>query len=241
MSHDFLFYIERDGVVSGDLRLDGDEHHHLARVVRMRPGDTAFVTDGAGTILECEITEVAREYSRLRAVRTLERPAPVRPPVLALGCIKRERFERAVAYGTELGMERCIPVLSRNGARTQYNDRFLERLRTIALAAMKQSFRAVLPRIDPPIRVEELVEQCGGFDTVIVGSQEAPALVLPPAAGRVMVIVGPEAGFTAEEQQALAGAGAIAASVSSARLRSETAAIAMLSLVNSPAPAGQSD
>lgn len=241
MSHDFLFYLEHCAADSGELRLEGEEHHHLARVVRMRPGDTAFVTDGAGTMVECRVGAVEKTHTVLAPVRAIETAGKGRLPVLALGCIKKERFERAVAYGTELGFDRCIPFISHNSMRVRYTDQYLGRLRSIALSAMKQAFSAWLPEIAAPLPFDDLLDRFSQFDSVFVGERDAQPLSSVREGKRILVVAGPEAGFTPHELEQLKGAGATFVSVSSRRLRSETAAVAMLALVNSPRGARQSD
>ena len=241
MSHEFLFYLEHITADTDEVRLEGEEHHHLARVVRMIAGDRAFVTDGSGTMVECRVKAVEKLYTGLEVVRGVETCSHRRLPVLALGCIKKERFERAVAYATELGIERCIPVISSNSSRLNYNDKYLNRLRTIALSAMKQSFRAILPEIEAPLSIDDLLERMPDYDSVFTGMQDSPPLSAPPAGEGILIVVGPEAGFAPDEQRKFTEAGAIAASVSSHRLRSETAALTMLSIVNSPRPDRQSD
>lgn len=241
MSHEFLFYLEHIAADAIELRLEGEEHHHLARVVRMRSGDPAFVTNGSGTIVECRVTDVEKSHTDLLIVRTVETAQEQPLPVLALGCIKKERFERAVAYGTELGIEGCIPVVSQNSSRMRYSEQYITRLQAIALSAMKQSFRAVLPRIEAPLSFEDLMKRLPRFDSVIAGSQDSPPISFDPANERIIIIVGPESGFTPDELHMLEQCGAAFASVSFRRLRSETAALAMLSIVNSPRQVRQSD
>lgn len=232
MSHEFLFYLEHIAADAGKLRLEGEEHHHLARVVRMRSGEPAFVTNGSGTIVECRVTGVEKNHTDLLIVRTVQTAKEQPLPVIALGCIKKERFERAVAYGTELGIEACIPLVSQNSSRMRYSEQYLTRLRAIALSAMKQSFRAVLPRVEAPLSLEDLTKRLPRFDSVIAGSQDSPPLSFDPANKRVIIIVGPESGFTPDERHMLERRGAVFASVSTRRLRSETAALVMLSIVN---------
>jgi 16S rRNA (uracil1498-N3)-methyltransferase len=241
MPHKFLFYLERIGQDAELLRLEGEEHHHLSKVIRMKCGETAYVTDGAGAIVECRVIEIRRDAAELQVVRNIEMPAQKRLPVLALGCIKKDRFEKAVAYGTELGMERCIPLITGHPAAKNYTEQFIARLRSIAVSAMKQSFRSLLPAIEPPLAFDDLLERMISFDRILVGCQEAPGFARGSADDSLMIVIGPEAGFTTEEMEKLESAGASFVSASSHRLRSETAALAMLVHLNSPPGDRQSD
>jgi 16S rRNA (uracil1498-N3)-methyltransferase len=134
----------------------------------------------------------------------------------------------------ELGITRCIPFVAQRAHHKTYPPGFLTRLRKIALAAMKQSFRSFLPEIDDPVSLDELLLAGEAVHRFVVGGQGDPP-VQPRSAGEsVLAVVGPEPGFTDQERTALVDAGATFASVSSARLRSETAAVALVAALGRP-------
>jgi 16S rRNA (uracil1498-N3)-methyltransferase len=241
MSHDFLFYLAHVEENPARLELEGGEHHHLAAVLRIRPGERVFVTDGAGRLFECQVSAVERSVTRLEVTGRAESGRPAREITLALSCIRKERFERAVEQCTELGMARCIPFASSPAVLKRFGERYIERLRAIALSAMKQSFGSIMPVIDSPIDFEGLLSRLDGPADAVVGSQEAGPLDAGGFGRRVLIIVGPEAGFSDEETESLRRAGCAFASVSARRLRSETAAAALVSMMNRPARGLQSD
>jgi len=230
-AHDFLFLVEGIGEDGCKFDLTGEEHRHLSRVLRKQVGDEVYVTDGRGRIVRCRIRESDRDLSRLEQLGPVPVRARLQPLYLALACIKKERFERAVAQCTELGVTRFIPFLSQKTQLKAYPDNFIKRLNKITQAAMKQSFQSFLPTIDPVISFEELAEWVEPAGLAVVGENDAPPFSRPGRTGHILLIVGPEGGLSGPERDRLASAGAIFASSSPNRLRSETAAVSMSSLI----------
>jgi 16S rRNA (uracil1498-N3)-methyltransferase len=229
-SHRFLFYSAGATASSKFVTLDGAEHHHISRALRTRPNDTLFVTNGRGLILECRVTSVSRFKTDADVVSVDLTGEDQRPLVLALGLIKKDKFERAFEQCVELGITRCVPFVSDRARYETYSSKFLDRLHQIAVAAIKQSFRPVLPHVCEPIGFDELLVTAKKMPRAVVGRQGASPFD-PDAGADTMVIVGPEAGLTDEEHDALTDAGAEFAAVSPNRLRSETAAVALVAAV----------
>lgn len=225
--HRFLFYDADVGADTSTVTLAGDEHHHLSRALRRASGDAVFVTNGRGLIVECRVDGVGRGSTTAEVIRVVEDKPPAHERVLALGLIRKERFERAFEQCVELGITRCVPFQSENALTRPFSAAFLGRLRKIAVAAIKQSFRSYLPHVSQPVPFEELVSTARRTERTVVGDRDAPA-PRPFGAQSTLVVVGPEAGLTANELGALTGAGAERAGVSTHRLRSETAAVALL-------------
>jgi 16S rRNA (uracil1498-N3)-methyltransferase len=129
---------------------------------------------------------------------------------------------RSVDQCTELGITSCIPFESEKT--------HIDRLRRVALSAMKQSFRSVLPDIDSAIRFDDLLARAQETAVVIVGDSTAGSPGMVAHDRPLMIVVGPEGGLTDRERGALAAVGARAVSVSPFRLRSETAAASLVAL-----------
>ena len=230
-SHDFLFFCPDLVPGSQTLELDGDEHHHAARVLRVGAGDTLYVTNGQGIIARCRIETVGKRATRLTVTESKKEQTSGPRTTLALGCLKKDAFETAFKQCTELGIESCIPFASEKSHLKDYGPAFLERLRRMAVAAMKQSFRATLPSVEPAVGFGELVERLRRSDLVVVGDPEGRRLEKLPERSEVTIVVGPEPGLTAGERQVLGELSAIFVAVSSRRLRAETAAVALTALV----------
>jgi 16S rRNA (uracil1498-N3)-methyltransferase len=226
-----------------DLALSEGDAHHLARVLRLTAGDRIVVADPRGAEAEATLVEV----SAGRVVADVDAPLarPARPHVvLAPGLSRRERMEITVQKATELGVseiwpvaaERCVVRLDEDRA-----GRRAGRWRRIAEEATKQSQRAVVPVVREPITVPGLAEEAGRFDVVLVPWEEAPPDGLGigaalDAAGAtpgssVLLVIGPEGGFTEAEVAVLEAAGGVAVTLGDTVLRTETAAVVALALV----------
>jgi 16S rRNA (uracil1498-N3)-methyltransferase len=237
-AHQFLFYAPDFRPPTNLIELTGDEHHHLTRVLRLGAGDSVHVTNGLGTIALCRIEAMSREAASLSVLKLEENDPAVRPVILALALLKKDAFARAVEQCTELGITRCVPFISEKCHVRSYSAGFIDRIRRIALSAMKQSFRAVLPEIENAIGLGDLAQRMTESPVAIVGDANGGDVPTRPAAGPLMIVVGPEGGFSGEELEAFASAGARSVRASAHRLRSETAAACLVALALSESSAG---
>ena len=226
-----LFLVSPGDLPAGVITLSGPEGHH-ATVRRLRAGERADVSDGAGTLAECVVASVARDSVVLsvRSVRTLPPPEPAITVVQALP--KGERGELAVELMTEVGVdsviawaaERC--VVRWHGER---GARALGKWRATAREAAKQSRRAWLPEITGPANLADVASRASAAACAVTLEADAPTRlsVLPlPEKGELVLVVGPEGGITPAERAALASAGAIEARLGPTVLRTSTAGAA---------------
>jgi 16S rRNA (uracil1498-N3)-methyltransferase len=202
----------------------------MTRVLRTAVGETVYVTNGRGVIVRCRVEERGRREARLR-VLGVEANLPVLPSrTLALAVLRKDAFERAVEQCTELGVTTFLPVVCERSHVRRYSPAFIERLRRVAVSAAKQSFRSTFPVVEAAVAFDELVARVSGESFVVVGDVAAPPLERLTSVDPLVVVVGPESGLAESERAALAGVGARLVSVSPHRLRSETAAVALLSV-----------
>jgi len=188
----------------------------------MPPGETVYVTNGRGMIARCRISESISRATRLVIDGVEEDNPNPRSVTLALALLKKDAFVRSVDQCTELGITRCIPFESEKT--------HIDRLRRVALSAMKQSFHSVLPDIDSAIGFDDLLARAQETAVVIVGDSTAGSPGMVAHDRPLMIVVGPEGGLIDRERGALAAVGARAVSVSPFRLRSETAAASLVAL-----------
>lgn len=228
-AHRFLFYVPAAEEGAPSLVLDGDEHHHLRRVLRARPGDVVFATNGRGWLAECRVASVDGSSARLDVTATVERAGARRQLVLALALLRRDRFAEALEHCVELGITGCIPLVADATRVRGYPRPFRERLERVTVAAMKQSFRATRPALADPATLPAVID--GWRGRIVVGEAGADPLPRVGADEDVLVVVGPEAGLSAAERDLLAGRGAAFAAIGAYRLRSETAAVALVAAV----------
>jgi 16S rRNA (uracil1498-N3)-methyltransferase len=195
----------------GDLVLTEDDHHHLARVRRVRPGDPVAVTDGRGAWRPGRFGTAVEPTG---PVEHLARPAPAITVGFAL--VKGGRPELVCQKLTELGIDRIAPFVGERSVvhwSPDRADRHTARLRRVAREAVAQSRRAWLPTVGDPVPFAVLAAEAGAVRADLGGA--------PPTLDRPVVLVGPEGGWSEAERAALP-----AMALGDAVLRAETAAIA---------------
>ena len=230
-AHTFSFYSA--DLVPSDTRvwIIDDEHYHLAKVLRMGTGDALRVTNGRGLVVTAEIENVGAKRTTAQITNVEANVPEPLPLVLALAMLPREHMDSALTQCIEAGITGFVPVVAERCHVRKLVDRG-ERWSRIAVAAIKQSGRAWLPNIEAPVDANALPARFGSFARVVLadaGVAEKIDVNAKPAS--TLAIVGPEAGFTDREHALFVGAGAQAVSLSAQRLRAETAAVALVSML----------
>ena len=161
------FYAHHNDIHERNPILRGDESKHLARVLRKEIGENVFVTDGAGRMFEAVIEsfEAAATHCRIVALhKNFNEPAV--NITLAVSPLKNPgRFDYLVEKAVELGVRQIIPI--RCDRTISHRDK-QERLQKIALAAMKQCGRSVLPAIALQISFAELLSTGKKYDVACI-------------------------------------------------------------------------
>lgn len=213
--------------------LEAEEARHALRVLRIRPGEEITISNGRGDVVRATVSEAGSTLVADVKKRHAE-PAP-RPRITVFAAIpKAGKLDLVVQKLTELGVDRIRPFpAARSVAR--WDDAKAKtqtaRLNAIAHEAAKQSRRAWLPEVlDPaPLDAVEFPERSFVLDEETAGSlREALPDDAPQA---VVLVVGPEGGFTREEVAALAGRGVTPTSLGPLVLRAETAALVAAAVV----------
>ncbi|MEZ5365085.1 MAG: RsmE family RNA methyltransferase [Bryobacterales bacterium] len=205
--------------------VEGARAHHLARVVRLKQGETVEVSD-TRRLFEAEAEAVSGKEVVFRLTRKLEAPAETPPLEVHLAVIKFPRFELAVEKLTELGVAAIVPVVAERSdpGLVRAAEKRAERWRAIAEEAAQQSRRLGPPAIGEPVTLVEALRR--PVEQRIFLDFDAPPLREVRRAGPAALLIGPEGGWTEDERRMAVAAGAEAASIGGTVLRAETAAIA---------------
>jgi len=220
----------------------GAELHHIAHVLRFRKGERVEVVDGAGGRALVEIVEISRAAARGAIVsRGADEPRPPLAVRVAPAVIRAQRMDWLIEKVTELGAAAIAPVISERtvvkpGARG--DGAHSQRWERIAIAAMKQSRRATCPRVFGPVPLETFLDGRSRESRLFVPWERAGTVLngrlseapLDPA-GPVDLLIGPEGGFSDSEADMAREKGAELVHLGRAVLRSETAAIAALTIL----------
>jgi 16S rRNA (uracil1498-N3)-methyltransferase len=236
------FYLPGFEGDASEATLPAEESHHLAHVMRLRPGAQVRVFNGRGGEWRATVAAVSRAGAAVEIDGPAD-PAPecAVPIVLAQALLKGDHFDAVVRDATMLGAAAVWPLVTTHTtvpARAA-GARALERWRRVAVASAKQCGRAVVPEIRPLAPVE----------AVLAAEHAAVRLLLvEPAAGgsplsRVeslgerarrhgaIVLVGPEGGWQAEETAAAVAAGILPWRLGTATLRADAAAAAAIAVL----------
>jgi 16S rRNA (uracil1498-N3)-methyltransferase len=223
--------------------LDLEQSRHLRTVMRAENGDAVELTDGRGHVLRGVLVGGGKKDAQVEITGVEEATGEVAPPLLRLACavVKGKRFEFAVEKAVEIGVHALAPLRCEHGV-IDPRDGKLDRWRGLLTAALKQSGRCHLPRL------EELTDPAGALDEAdgpvyfgaapgdLVGEKplnptaaaaQAARLKLEghPAPSSLTLMIGPEGGWSAGELKLLAARDVIPLVLGPHVLRTETAAV----------------
>jgi 16S rRNA (uracil1498-N3)-methyltransferase len=236
------FYALPDDITGSAITLSPDETHHLIRVLRLTPGDDAFVFDGCGREYKCVFRAVQEDRARLDVQHELDESveSPLRI-TLAQGLAKGEKFDFIVQKATELGVASIAPLITRYSEvrfAEQPAAKRLERWRRISLEALKQCGRRKLVEIEAPRTLSEfLAAETESSDRRLLvfnergGAPVAQALAGISRSSAVVAIIGPEGGWSDPELELLTQSCSTSVTLGRRVLRTETAAIVALTLI----------
>jgi 16S rRNA (uracil1498-N3)-methyltransferase len=229
------FFVDR--IEDGRAALNGQDAHHLARVLRAEPGQHYEITDGASLCL-AEIESAEPRQVVFRVVAPLD-PGPALPSIIIVAAlIKFDRLEWMIEKVTELGVKAVLPVEAARSesALFQAAAKRVERWRKIARESSQQSRRVRVPEIRDAVRLGEALRQPFGWKITLEENPGAPPLMEAAHSwdrtADLALCIGPEGGWTDQERGAMRNHGWLPASLGTTVLRAETAAIAAAAVLN---------
>jgi 16S rRNA (uracil1498-N3)-methyltransferase len=222
------------GLAQGDTQLDPQEARHIRTVLRMREGEELWLTDGLGTRYKARLSLPGKREAVAEVLeKRSEQPDPACNLHIAIAAPKQsERMEWFLEKATELGISRITPLLSRRSERRRDNP---ERWQRVLIAAMKQSGRCWLPRLDPVCELSTLLDTAREPQRFIAHCGEGQRYPLGQVARGdqdALVLIGPEGDFDPVEVAAAQAAGFVPVHLGSSRLRTETAGLAAVHILN---------
>ena len=220
---------------SGSVMLPDNEALHATKVLRLAIGDSLTLMDGLGQTATAVIETISRRGSELvcKVDEVVQNPKPRLGIRLYLAPPRAKIMELVVRFATELGVSRITPILCQYGVSKpdSSKDSWLQ----TAIVAMKQSRNPWLPILDEPV----------AFNTALASATECSFLGAVPATAAsrslpapevcrqkgVALWIGPEGGFSPDEEKAILGQGASPLTVGPCILRVETAVPALLGAI----------
>lgn len=234
------FFVEGARERGNVVEIAGSDAHKIARVLRLQPSDRIEVVDSAATAFDATIESVGSVVRAVLSEVSAPSAAATAPAVdVAQAVPKASRMEFVVEKCTELGAAAFLPFFSERSVARSVGAAKLARWRRIARTAAAQSGRHDVPHVCDPIDFATLLDRFAGYERVVFAWELAPKVSLAqrlqgalPARGRVLAVVGPEGGFSHDEADAAANRGAMLTSLGSRILRTDTAAIALLAVID---------
>lgn len=239
------FYVAPEACGGSRITLGPAEALHATRVLRLGVGADVTVLDGQGRRLECEILAVEKRAVSLRVCRTHTESMPQPRLTLVQSVLKARPMDWLIQKATELGVTRIVPVLTERTVPdfpSAEAGRKRAKWETVAIEALKQCGLPWLPQIEPPQPLARFLEAGFPGAASLVGALTPQVQRLRtvletrfPAGsepGELGLWLGPEGDFTEAELAAIQAAGAFPVSLGPRVLRSETASITMLAVLN---------
>lgn len=227
------FYSEPSRIRGDFIDLDPGEAHHARDVLRLRPGETVRVLDGAGHVY---LGTWDPGGGRVHIEQIMHMPPFHCEVTLAVALLKGERWDWLLQKGVEIGVSCIVPLLARHSVvrvrEGEFEER-RERWKQIAVSALKQSGQPFLPAIALPATVDDFCRSVSTGARWMLSERGGAALksVLTPQLTRLSVLVGPEGGWSDVELEASRREGFEPVSLGPAVLRAETAPLYVLSVV----------
>lgn len=232
-----IFWTE--DIAGGICRLGEEESAHCVRVLRHRAGDRINIIDGHGTMCECTLVADSPKGAEARIEQAHQNWGGHPYDLTMAVCPTKniDRYEWFAEKATEFGVDRIVPVIGEHSERKILKP---ERMNRILLSAAKQSLKASIPELSGTTSVREFIESTAGTEALKLiaycfeDGQEKTSIreVLEKNdAKEVIVLIGPEGDFSREEADAAVAAGYVPVHIGESRLRTETAALASVSMV----------
>lgn len=236
------FFGKSENIFSDYIIIDGADVNHIKNVLRMKTGEEVMVSGGNNTDYHCRISEISDDEIRLSIVERLEsdKELPARIHIFQ-GLPKSDKMELIIQKCVELGvyeiipvsMKRCVVKLDDKKASSK-----IARWQAISESAAKQSGRSIIPCVRNVMSYKEAINYAFTMDYTIVPYELAEGMEATKAALAnikpgmdVAVFIGPEGGFDVSEIAEAGEKGMVPISLGKRILRTETAGLAVMSII----------
>jgi 16S rRNA (uracil1498-N3)-methyltransferase len=235
-------FVSNDQIRGKTALIEGSDVNYLKNVMRLKVGDEITVVDTKSREFSSKITSLDKDS--VTAEFYFEKHPMSEPKIqftLAQGLPRSQKMDMIVQKATELGVYRIIPLVTERSIvklDEERADSKVERWGKIAKEAAEQSGRLLIPMIDTPKGIKDILSMKTEFDAFIVLWEMEKETSLKtflrnkPTSGNVLMVIGPEGGLSLSEVDSMKKAGFTTVTIGSRILRTETAAIAVLSMIS---------
>jgi len=223
---------------SGTFELPRDAAHHAHRVLRLRVNDPVQIFDGAGRVLDGRIAEIKGQRVFVHELQAcISETEPVLGITLAQAMVGSEKMDWVVQKATELGVVAIQPVQAQRSVARLNSERAEKRTahwHSVTVSACEQCGRNSLPSINPPIDLAAWlasIRTAPATKLILHPEGAIPLQMQSPSDHNVILMVGPEGGFTEDEIKMAHFAGFSPIRLGKRILRTETAALAGIAAI----------
>ena len=236
------FFVTPSQVKGEKIYVEGMDVNHMKNVLRMRCGEELMVSDGNNLKYRCSVEGYEEEQAVLRILEEMDVDTELSSRIyLFQGLPKQDKMELIVQKAVELGVYRVIPVSTRRAVvrlDQKKAGKKAERWQQIARSAAKQAKRGYVPEVAFPMSYREALEAARELDVILIpyelakDMKETKEIIERIRPGKsVGIFIGPEGGFEKEEVELAPEHGAMPVTLGRRILRTETAGMAMLSVL----------
>ena len=236
------FFVTPSQVKETQIYIEGTDVNHMKNVLRMKPGERLVVSDGNNRKYLCEVEAYEDGRSVVKILEAQEADMELASRIyLFQGLPKGDKMEMIVQKSVELGVYAVIPVATRRAVvklDEKKAAKRIERWNEIAKSAAKQAGRGRIPEVEPVRCFRDALKYAEGMDVVLIpyelceGMEETRQLIRSIRPGQsVGIFIGPEGGFEKEEVEEAIRRGAFPVTLGRRILRTETAGLAILSIL----------
>ncbi len=236
------FFVDSINETSDNIIIYGDDVNHIKNVLRLKSGDEVLVGDGNGMDYQCRIEEISQDMVTASIVDVFKNAAELPVKItLFQGMPKSDKLELIIQKAVELGAYEIVPVLTKRTV-VKIDDKKagkkIERYNGIAESAGKQSGRGIIPEVKPFMTFKQAIEYAKTLDMNLIPYEEAKGIeysreVIKDIKDKksLGIFIGPEGGFAKEEVDMAVAMGAKCITLGNRILRTETAGLAVLSII----------
>jgi len=240
------FFISPDQVAEPLITVSGEDVRHIRAVLRMKAGDELLLCDGRGTEYTAKITGMDPSAIRAEILSRSKKEVQYPRVTLGQGLPKSDKMDWIVQKATELGVADIVPIVTeRTIVKVKDGEKRTARWQKIAREAAMQSNRADLPRVEAVRSFQDFILSLGSRpltpDPAVLPLKLLPweeavepikgVLKQNPGAKDIIVLIGPEGGFSKDEAALAKDKGFHLVGLGRNILRTETAALAVLTMI----------
>lgn len=239
----YRFYVEPEQIQDKEIRITGSDVNHIKNVLRMKPGEKIIISNGQGKDFYCIIKEeeggqITAEILSIRDTDT-ELSGKI---YLFQGVPKKDKMELIIQKAVELGVYEIIPVMTKRTVvkleDKKKEQKKIERWQAISASAAKQSGRGIIPNVSDTMTFKEALKTAKSMDLKVIPYENAEDIkktrdiIKSIHSGQVIgIFIGPEGGFEENEIKEAVEAGILPITLGRRILRTETAGLAVLSMI----------